>query len=138
MWELLIPAFSKVLDKLLPDPAASADAKLKLAELAQSGQLSELNMLVDLSKAQIAVNQAEAQSSDRFRGSWRPLIGYVLGLALAYQYLLNPLFIWGCTIWFPTITPPKIVLDDQMWQLLLGMLGMSAVRSWEKVKSPTK
>lgn len=132
MWELLFPLIGNVLDKVLPDKGASDAAKLKLAELAQNGQLTELANVTDLTKAQIGVNQAEAQSDGWFKGGWRPAIGYVLCLALFYQFILSPLLVWACTIWYPTITPPAIKMDENLWQLIFGMLGLSVTRSWEK------
>jgi hypothetical protein len=54
-------------------------------------------------------------------------------LALAYQYLLRPLAgtiarIAGVTI------PPLPGLDDNLWQLLMGMLGMGGLRTFEKLQ----
>ena len=132
MWELLFPLIGNVLDKVLPDKGASDAAKLKLTELAQQGQLAELASMTDLAKAQLSVNQAEAQSDGWFRGGWRPLIGYVLAFALAYQYVISSILRWVCVIWFPSVTPPTIGLDENLWQLMFGMLGLSVTRTWEK------
>lgn len=132
MWELFVPLIGKLFDKILPDQQAAADAKMKLAQMAQDGQLAELNAMTDLAKAQLSVNQAEAQSDGWFKGGWRPAIGYVLCFALAYQYILSPLLFWACTIWYPTIKPPAITMDENMWQLIFGMLGLAATRTWEK------
>lgn len=132
MGEWLFPLIGNLLDKLLPDKGAADAAKLKLAELAQQGQLAELASMTDLTKAQISVNQAEAQSDGWFKGGWRPAIGYVLCFSLAFQYALSPILVWYCTIWHPTITPPAIKLDENMWQLMFGMLGLAVTRSWEK------
>ena len=132
MWELLFPLIGNVLDKVLPDKTASDAAKLKLTELAQQGQLAELSAMTDLAKAQISVNQAEAQSEGWFKGGWRPAIGYVLCFSLAFQYALSPILVWYCTIWHPTVTPPAIKMDENMWQLMFGMLGLAVTRTWEK------
>lgn len=137
MWQLLIPVIGNLLDKIMPDKAASDEAKLKLAELAQQGQLAELNAITDLAKAQIQVNHAEAQSDDWFRAGWRPMIGYVLAASLGYQYILYPLLVWVCALWYPTVIPPVLGMDDNTWELMFGMLGLAGLRGWEK-KSQSK
>ena len=134
MWATLIPVLGSLLDKLIPDQQAAAAAKLKLIELEQQGQLKELDVMSELSKAQMAVNQAEAASEGNYKGGWRPAIGYVLAFCLGYNYILNPLLLWSCAIWYPEVTPPKLDLDDNMWELMFGMLGLAGWRSWDKKK----
>ena len=43
MWQALIPVLGTIFDKIIPDPAAAADAKLKAMELAQRGELAVLD-----------------------------------------------------------------------------------------------
>lgn len=128
----LLSIVGTLLDKLLPDRGQAAEAKLKLLELAQQGETKELEALTDLAKGQMAVNQAEAASDGWYKGGWRPAIGYVLAFCLAYNYVINPLLTWACIIWAPTVTPPVLKLDDNMWELIFGMLGMAGWRSWER------
>lgn len=134
MWNLLIPAITTVLDKVLPDPQAAADAKIKLMTLAQNGELAELDAVKQMALAQLDVNKVEAASSDPYTSRWRPTIGYVLAAALTFQYLLNPLITWGAAIWAPGITPPAIGLDDHLWELMFGVLGLAGWRSLDKIK----
>lgn len=134
MWNLIIPAVTTILDKVLPDAQAAADAKFKLLELAQNGQLAEMNAVKELALAQLDVNKAEAASADPYTSRWRPTIGYVLGAALAFQYLINPLIVWYAAIWQPGITPPAIGLDDNLWELMFGVLGLAGWRSLDKIK----
>lgn len=132
MWAALIPVLGDLLDKLIPDKEAAAAAKLKMLELEQTNQLKELETLADLSKAQMAVNQAEASSEGNYKGGWRPAIGYVLAFCLGYNYIVNPLLMWACAVWYPDVTPPQLDLDDNMWELMFGMLGLAGWRSWDK------
>ena len=134
MWELLIPAIGKVLEKVRPDPQAAADAKLKMLELAQSGQMAELQAVTETIKAQLAVNQAEASSGNPYAASWRPTIGYVCAAALAWTYVLNPLIVWGVSIWKPSLAIPKIGIDDHLWELMMGMLGLAGWRTLDKIE----
>lgn len=126
MLAALIPVLGPLLDTILkrtiPDPEARQKA---IAELYMGLQASDL--------AQMEVNKAEAGSSSIFVAGWRPFIGWVCGLALFYQFLLSPLAIWvGFMIGTPIPKPPT--LDEHLWELMFGMLGMGALRSFEKLR----
>lgn len=115
-----------LITRIFPDPAQADQAKLKLLELQKSGELAAMT-------AQTDINKVEASSSSLFVSGWRPAIGWVCALALAYQYLLRPLSgsigaIFGVTI------PPLPGLDDNLWQLMMGMLGMGGLRTYEKTQ----
>ncbi len=87
-----------------------------------------------LVQGQIDINKAEAASPSAFTSSWRPAIGWVCAAALAMQYILRPLVAWvGVVTNNPLPTLPGI--DDNLWQLLTAMLGLSGLRTFEKVKS---
>jgi hypothetical protein len=115
-----------LINKIFPDPAQADQAKLELLKLQQSGQLATM-------AAQTDINKAEASSSSLFVAGWRPAIGWVCALALAYQYLLKPLMTWGATVAGFNL-PPMVGLDDNLWQLMMGMLGMGGLRTFEKVQ----
>ena len=79
------------------------------------------------------VNKAEAASPNAFTSGWRPAIGWVCGLALLFQYILRPMLMWFGVIaghqW-----PPLPGIDDNLWQLMLGLLGLGGLRTFEKTK----
>lgn len=131
----LLPLIGDVLDRVLPDPQATADAKLKAFELAQNGQFAELEAAVKLSVAQTDVNKAEASSEDAFTRRWRPAIGYVIVAALAFQYVVNPLLAWAVVLLELKVTPPAIKMDEHLWELIIGMLGLAGWRSLDKRKN---
>lgn len=132
MIQALLPLLGTIIEKVLPDKAASEAAKVKLAELNSNGQLSELSVLAEVAKAQLDVNKAEAQSDGWYKGGWRPAIGYVLAICLAYQFLFNPILVWGCAIWAADIVPPQLGLNDNLWELMFGMLGLAGWRTLDK------
>jgi hypothetical protein len=98
----------------------------------------ELDQAIDLS--QIEVNKVEAQHSSVFVAGWRPAIGWVGVAAMAYQFLLYPLLLWGWTYfqgmgWIPTeLNAPPVLEADQLWVILSGILGIAGMRSFEKTK----
>lgn len=115
-----------LINKIFPDPAQASQAKLELLKLQQSGELATMT-------AQTDINKEEAKSTSLFVSGWRPAIGWVCALALMYQYLLRPLMTWGTTV-FGYNLPPMVGLDDNLWQLMMGMLGLGGLRTYEKTQ----
>lgn len=120
---------SKLIDKLIPDPAQKAQAQLDLVKLQQSGDLAVM-------VAQTDINKTEAASSSVLVAGWRPAIGWVCAIALFYQYVIRPIL--SMILGYYKIDTPVIGLDDNLWQLMFGMLGMGGLRTIEKAKGITK
>jgi hypothetical protein len=118
--DALLGLGGKLIDKLIPDPAARDAAKLELLKLQQSGELAAM-------VAQTDINKVEAANPSVFVSGWRPAIGWVCALAMAYQYLIRPFL----AAFYPVLTFPG--LDDNLWQLLAGMLGLGGLRTFEKL-----
>jgi hypothetical protein len=115
---LIVPA-TKLLDKFIPD----ADTKQKIAH--ELATMSEKHAQ-ELAKSQIEVNKTEAAHKSLFVAGWRPAIGWICGISLLYSTMLSPIL----GIWF-TVPP---VNDELLSTVLMGMLGLGAMRSFEKVK----
>ena len=115
----------KLIERLIPDPAARDTARLELLKLQQSGELATMT-------AQTDINKVEAASTSVFVSGWRPAIGWVCASAMGYQYLIRPFLI----AFYPAITFPG--LDDNLWQLMMGMLGLGGLRTFEKTQGLTK
>lgn len=88
-------------------------------------------------QGQIDTNKAEAASPNVFTSGWRPFIGWICGMALAYQYLARPLAAWAFAIAGHPL-PVMLGLDDSLWELLFGMLGLGGLRTFEKIKGATR
>lgn len=122
-----------LIEKIWPDPAKQAAEARKLAELAQSGKLTELHAHVELLKAQAEVNAKEAQHKSIFVAGWRPFVGWVCGFSLLYAAMLYPFMqfiavLTGFSGQFPSLD------TDTTMQILLGMLGLGVYRTYEKTK----
>ena len=133
MWQLIIPAITQVLDKIIPDPQAAADAKLKALELAQKGDLAALDAELRLALGQLEVNKAEA-TTDMFRGGWRPAVGWVCVVGLAYQFVLQPVLPWVVALFGAQVPPLPAIDNETLMVLLTGMLGLGGLRTFERVK----
>lgn len=121
-----------LINKIWPDPSQRAEQLFKLKELEQKGDLAELNAHVGLMMAQIKVNETEAAHPSIFVGGWRPAIGWVCAAAIAYNYLIYSLLQWALAISGSSIDAPALLDLTDLWPLILGMLGISVSRSWEK------
>jgi hypothetical protein len=128
---LLKAAISPILDgvlRLIPDKNARAQAKE-----AFEGQM--LTAMTSLVQGQLEINKQEASHASIFVAGWRPAIGWICGIALGWNFVLQPLLLWGAWA-FPEIAPdistaPKLDTDELM-TVLLGMLGLGGLRTYEK------
>lgn len=129
----VVEVIGRVIDKIIPDPAAKAAAALELAKLQQSGELQQMAMNVQLVQAQTDTNKVEAASQNFFVAGWRPAIGWICGVGLSYSFLLQPLLTWAS----PELglkTPPPSLDMGTLITLLGGMLGLGGMRTYEKVQ----
>ena len=116
----------KVLDKFIQDK----DLKAKLQH-EMDMQLHNANL------AQIDVNKAEAASGSIFKGGWRPFVGWVCGVAMLYHFLLQPIIVFTLSAAGITFDLPQFDMGSLM-TILMGLLGLGGLRSFEKHKGITK
>lgn len=121
----------KLVDRLFPDPAQAADAKLKVMELAQNGVLAQLTADTDLAKGQIAINQAEASNANLFVSGWRPFIGWICGSGLAYMFVLKPLANPFVAKWAGVSL--EALDTGTLMSLIVPLLGLGAMRTAEVI-----
>jgi hypothetical protein len=114
-----ISLIETVVGKVWPDKSEQERAQMAAA--------------LSLVQGQIDINKAEAASPSAFTSSWRPAIGWVCAMALACQYIARPLLEWGGIVSGHPL-PPLPGIDNNLWELLTAMLGLSGLRSYEKLK----
>ena len=119
------------LDKFFPD--ADTELKGKLAEAA-----SEINNSYQLQLSQLEINKVEAGSTSLFVSGWRPAIGWVCGVSLLYAALVEPIARFIATVLFTYTGLFPIINTELTLQILLGLLGLAGMRSFEKSKGITK
>lgn len=129
----LIPALGNLLDRVFPDPHAAADAKVKVMEMAQRGELAYLDADLKMATGQMEVNKAEAQHQSIFVAGWRPAIGWVCAAAFAFKFVVGP----SAAVLMAMAGHPIVLPEfdfSEMSTILLGMLGLGTLRTVEKVK----
>jgi len=125
---------SKLVDKFFPDPQQAEQAKLKLLEMQQNGELAQLAAATDLAKLQIQTNLEEAKSTNWFVAGWRPFVGWICGAGLAYVAIFEPVARFVAKVFFNYAGDFPVINTDLTMQVLMGVLGLGAMRSVEKVK----
>lgn len=134
MWAALIPLIGTIVEKAIPDPQAQADAKLRVMELAQRGELAVLDADLRIALAQTDINKVEAASDDKVKSYWRPATGWVCVFGLAYQFLMQPLLPWFVNVLGFSAPPLPAIDGESLTGLLFALLGIGGFRSFEKVK----
>lgn len=127
MWNLLIPVVGQLLDKVLPDTEAANKAKAELLSMQAKGEIDAL-------LAQLDVNKEEAKSASVFVSGWRPFVGWVCGFGLGYVALFEPVARFVAQVVFHYSGGFPVIDTSLTMQVLLGMLGLGGLRTWEKGK----
>jgi hypothetical protein len=131
MLNKLIGPVTGLLDKVIEDKDQKAQLAHELATMAD-------RHAQDLALAQIEVNKAEAASGSLFKGGWRPFIGWVCGGAFAYHFVLQPVIVFGVLTAGIDLPPlPEFDMASLM-TVMMGMLGLGGLRTYEKQKGITK
>ena len=129
----VVQAIGQIADDLITTDKERLDAEIELKRLGLESSRIEANLV----HGQLEVNQAEATSSSVFVAGWRPGVGWVCVAALACQYIARPLVQWGGIVSGHPL-PDLPGIDDNLWQLTLGLLGLGGLRTYEKVQGVAK
>lgn len=122
-----IEAVGNVIDKLFTSDAEKLDKQAVLNRLALEPTL-----------AQAEINKVEAQHRSPFVAGWRPFIGWVCGVSLAYNFILRDLIQWAILVWSPQMPVPPALQMEHLLTVLLGMLGLGGLRTMEKMTGRAK
>jgi roadblock/LC7 domain-containing protein len=122
----LLPALGTLIDRLIPDRAAAEKAKAEMEQqLVSAANQAAL--------AQVEVNKVEAAHSSVFVAGWRPSIGWVCAAGLAWAFVLAPIASWALVVLGIRAELPDIH-TDYLLELVLAMLGIGGLRTFEKLR----
>ena len=130
MIDQLIGPITSLLDKFIEDKDQKARLAHDVATMAQKHAQ-------ELAKAQLDVNKVEAAHKSMFVAGWRPAVGWVCCLGLASNYLFIPMANFVLVVSDSNVTVPALDLSGMM-PVLMGMLGLGAMRSYEKTKGVSR
>ena len=123
MLEQLIGPIAGLLGKFVEDKDQKNALAHEIATLAQKEAHKNAALQLD-------VNKVEAAHKSLYVAGWRPFIGWCCGLGLLYSVLLAPLL----DIWFEM----PVIDSSILMPTMTGMLGLGALRSYEKVKGVSR
>ena len=124
----IIEAVGKVAGDLITTDKERMEMEIEQRKL--DLEEKKLNMAGDM--AQIAVNTEEAKSTSFFVSGWRPFIGWGCGIAFIYSALIEPICRFVATTVFMYNGSFPVIDSNLTMQVMLGMLGLGAMRSYEK------
>ena len=131
MLTALIGPVSKLVGKFIEDKDVKNKLSHDLATLAQ-------RHAQELAKSQIEVNKMEAQSRHWFVASLRPFIGWTCGIALMWHFVLSQFILFFATMFGYSLPAlPEFDMGSLM-TVLMGMLGLGGLRTFEKYKQISK
>ena len=94
-------------------------------------------LIQEINKAQIEVNKVEAAHNSMFVAGWRPAIGWICALGMAGNFLVIPFVNMALELFDTGVVVPLIALSEMM-PVLMGMLGLGAMRTFEKTKGVSR
>jgi hypothetical protein len=133
--DAIASVLGKVIDRAWPDPAQRAAAAQALSELQQAGEFKRIDADLEQMRLQTAINQVEATSADAFSSRWRPFIGWICGMAFGWNFIGLPVSRLICDVLGHPISIAPADMSEMM-PILLGLLGLSGLRTYEKLKAP--
>jgi hypothetical protein len=107
---------------------------VKLKELDYEFQKSMAEVGIKIDLAQIGVDQVEAASDSVFVAGWRPAVGWVGALGLGYVAIVEPFARFLALVGFHYAGPFPVIDTSLTMQVLMGILGLGGMRTFEKVK----
>ena len=124
----LIDPVTDLIGEVVVDKDKKKEIELKLKEIVDRADARYHEELM----GQIETNQIEAQHASIFVAGWRPFIGWTSGVGIAYTFVLAPFieFVARASGYVGEMPMPDM---GQLMTLVLAMLGVGAMRSYDKV-----
>ena len=127
----LLPAVTDVIGRFLPEDKEKRAAAEREIEKQLATHLAKIDL------AQLEINKQDAAHRNIFVAGWRPFIGWSCGIAMCYAYIIQPITIFVLAQTGNLVSLPTLDLSEMM-PVLLGMLGLGGLRSFEKYKKISK
>ena len=126
----LMPLVGEVIDRIVPDKVGNEKAKReiesKIATAALKGQLGQLE-----------INKIEAAHRSIWVAGWRPCCGWISAVALGFHFIVTPTVNWYGMLTGLHYPMPEFDMDSLLF-ILGSLLGISGLRTFEKLKGITK
>jgi hypothetical protein len=130
-WGSLVEPFASLASEFIEDKDKANELAFKLNTMAAKHAQ-------ELAKGQIEINKTEAAHRSIFVAGWRPFIGWTCGAALAWHFIISPFVVFiAVLVGYDLPELPAFDMGSLM-TVLMGMLGLGTMRSFEKHKGVSK
>lgn len=133
----LVPFLGPLVDKLvglIPDKAAAEKAKQEVMLQLATQQDEMVKAFLASDQAQDAVNTEEAKSTNLFIAGARPFLLWVCATSFGWAFVVEPIATFAFSAVGHPLVLPKLDMSEMM-PVLLGMLGLSGMRTYEKLNN---
>lgn len=124
----LAPLLGTVIDRVIPDKAEAEKVKMEIQAQAATAE-------VELQKAQIELAKEDAKTG---MGGYRWAAGWLCVISLGYAWVLRDLLVWFLLVIGSDVPPPPTFNSELQYSMLMGMLGLAGVRSYDLMKGSRK
>lgn len=114
------------------------DKFVETADEKRAWEAIKLKMAQEPQLAQIEINKLEAQHRTVFVAGWRPAIGWICATALAWNFIIQPIMMWVAFLFEVDISSAPELNAGDLMTILLGMLGLGGLRSYDKSVGTSK
>lgn len=83
-------------------------------------------------QGQLKINEVQASHGSIFVAGARPAIMWICGAALGWNYIIQPIVMWSAFVYGIDIAEAPRLETGELTTILLGMLGLGGMRSYEK------
>ena len=128
----LVDSIGNAIDKNVTSDEERLELELAMNKAEQDFSFKSSKLVADQNLGQMEILKVDAASKNWFQASWRPMIGWVGALAMAWNFIVHPLLTWGLAFYDPSLTPPPLTDTSQLFPIILGMLGIAGMRSYDK------
>jgi hypothetical protein len=132
--DLIAGVVGKVIDRAWPDPTEKAKAAIAIEEMRQAGEFKAIDAALQQAQMQADVNTEQAKSADPFTSRARPFIMWTCGVSLGYAAIIDPFARFIAAVAYQYAGPFPAVDTTITLQILLGLLGLGGMRTYEKSK----
>ena len=124
----LAPVLGTVIDRLIPDKAEAAKVKMEIE--AQTARVE-----ADIQQSLLALAKEDAKAG---KGGYRWGAGWLCVISLGYAWIIRDMILWGIAIAGLDVAPPPALPGEAQYSMLVGMLGLAGVRSYDLMKGSRK
>ena len=128
MFDILKAVIGPIIKPLI-DRIPDKNERARAQEQIESQMLTAMTSLV---QGQLSINEKEAQHGSIFVAGWRPAIGWICGVALGWNYILQPIINWVAFANGIDLQEAPKLDTAELTTILLGMLGLGGLRTYEK------